>query len=268
MERYTRAALQKRVSAAEEPPRPPRWPMLGGVWTFPFYLNTLGPWMFISFGLMLTAWVILLWLGPGMILGTMSARLFGLPACLLGALTFGYAFSCCLVVIEQTSNGWDSIDVSVGMEWKEWIWNLGRVTALLLQAAVVGYALQLLSLSETWLPMAWGTFAAFPLVLLGALASDGAWAPLAVATVLRSLIPLSWAWALFYLQTAAVAWGWTVLTVAGLEQSPGLTPLYAAPLLAAAILIYARLAGRLAGYIAEATTYFSTEGEEDDDDDE
>ena len=48
--------------------------------------------------------------------------------------------------------------------------------------------------------------------------------------------------------------GWTWLTVTGLDgDSPWLTPLYCAPLLALIILIYARLAGRLAGFLGAST---------------
>ncbi|MGD0383748.1 MAG: hypothetical protein ABSA77_09515, partial [Thermoguttaceae bacterium] len=46
VERHIRAAQQKRVSAAEELPPPPRWPMLSGIFLYPFYLSALGSWMF------------------------------------------------------------------------------------------------------------------------------------------------------------------------------------------------------------------------------
>jgi hypothetical protein len=264
--KYLRMAEEKRPGAAEEPPEPPRWPMLSGILTFPFYLNTLAAWMYISFGLMVTGWLLMVWIAPrlGLILGAMSVRLFGLPTCLMGSLTFGYVATCCLMIIEQTSQGWDSVDVSPGMEWKEWLWNLAHLIALGLQAAVVGFAVQILSNSDSWLPMVVGTFAAFPLVLLGALAAEGAWVPLAIATVLRSLVALWWAWGLFYLQTAALAVGWVLLTKAGLAESPWVVPLYAGPLLAAIILIYARLAGRLAGCIAVESAKHLSEGDDDE----
>jgi hypothetical protein len=108
-----------------------------------------------------------------------------------------------------------------------------------------------------------GTFLAFPLVLLGALASDEAWVPLAIKTVLWSFAPLWWAWVLFYVETAVMAWAWTWLTLAGLREEPWLTPLYAAPLLAAILLIDARLAGRLAGCIVRETSKINDEGDDD-----
>jgi hypothetical protein len=268
VDKYLRMAEEKRPGAAEEPPPLPRWPMLSGNLTFPFYLNTLAAWIYISFGLMVAGWLLMAWLGPALILGGLSARLFGLPTCLMASLTFGYASSCCLTIIEQTSQGWNSIEVSPGLDWKEWIWNFTRLIVAGLQAGVVGLAVSVLSNSDSWLPGVAGTFAAFPLILLASLAAD-AWVPLAIRPVLHSLVDLWWAWGLFYLQTAALAAGWFWLTKAGLEESlgvlPGAVPLFSAPLLALIILIYARLAGRLAGCIAEASTTDLTEGDDDED---
>jgi hypothetical protein len=254
VQKHLEAAQQKRVSAADEPPPPPRWPMLSGIFTFPFYLNTLGPWMFISLGLMVFGWLFMFWLEYGDVMGATTAYYLGLPALAAGILVSGYAASCCFNIIEKTANGWDTFEVSPGNEWKEWIWSFLHLTVLASQAGVVGYALQLVCSSDSWLPMAAGTLAVFPLVLLGALAAGGAWAPMAILTILRSLF-LTWrAWALFYLETGTMIVAWTLLTRAGLVgETSWLTPLFAGPLLAAILLIYARLTGRLAGCIAAAT---------------
>jgi hypothetical protein len=258
VERYARTGECKMLSAAEEPPPPPQWPMFTGVLTFPWRLSVLSAWMFISIGLMLTAWLVMFWFGPGAVLGGMSARLFGPPACMTCVLTFGYAWTCCLTIIEETSNGWDRIEVEPSLEWKEWVLNVGRITALTLQAGLVGAAAQGLMQTESWGPLVVGTFAAFPLVLLGALASGEAWVPVGIKTVLWSVRPLWWAWGLFYVETGVLAWGWTLLTAAGLREEPWLTPLYSGPLLSAVMLIYARLLGRLAGCIVRKTSQPST----------
>jgi hypothetical protein len=164
------------------------------------------------------------------------------------------------VIIEGTSYG-HSFEVAPSLDWKEWGWNLAHITALGAEAGIVGVAVQQIGLSDSWIPTAVGTFVAFPFVLLGALAADGAWAPLAIVTVLRTFVPLLRAWGLFYLQTGIMAVAWTALTWAGLDgPAPWLTPVYAGPLLAALLLIYARLIGRLAARIMAAT-----ESPEDDD---
>jgi hypothetical protein len=265
VEKHLRAAEQKLDETAVETPQPPHWPMLGGVWTFPFYLSTLGPWIYISFGLMLTGWSLMAWIATAGF-GMWSARFFGAPTIFFGVLTFGYAFFSCLAIMEQTSHDVDSVEIPEGLEWKEWTWEFAHLAALLLQAALFGLAVQLAIEPDAWSYLVCGTLVAFPLVLLGSLAADGAWTPLAIATVLRSFVPVGWAWGLFYLQTGALAGIWYLLVVAGLKRAPWLVPLYASPLLAAAILIYARLAGRLAGCIAAKVTNFSTEGDDDDED--
>ena len=189
----------------------------------------------------------------------------GLPALTAGTLTLGYAVSCCLIIIEDTSLGYDAFEITVELDWKGWVVNLLRFVALGLQAGLVGALLQFVSPSQSWTWAAAGTFAALPFVLLGALAAEGAWIPVAIPTVLRSFAHIWWAWGLFFLETTPMAVVWTSITRAGLRsESPWLTPLYAAPLLAALILVYARLLGRLAGYIAKTTSESSAEGDHDE----
>jgi hypothetical protein len=266
VEKHMQAVDQKRVSAAEELPPPPQWPMLSGILTFPFYLNTLNAWMFITLGLMFSSWMFMFWLQFGAMMGAQSARLLGMPTILAGVLTFGYVATCCLTIIEDTSNGWDTIEVSPDLEWKEWIWNFTHIATLVLEAAMVGYAVQLISNSDSWMPMVVTTYLVFPMVLLGALAADGAWVPMAIGIVLRSLFLVWWAWGLFFLEITPMAVVWTVLTQKELAgETPWLVPLYSAPILAVIILIYARLIGRLAGCIADKTATFSIEGDDDED---
>ncbi|MGA2796213.1 MAG: hypothetical protein ABSE63_01410 [Thermoguttaceae bacterium] len=265
VEKAMRAVEEKHIAAAKEPtPRPPRWPMLSGIFLYPFYLSTLGSWMFISAGLMVFGWLLMFWIEYGA-MDTSTAYYLGLPTCTAGVLAFGYAASCLFSIIEGTSNGWDSFEVSPGIEWKEWIWSFLHISALLAQAGVVGYALELVCSTDSWLPMAVGTLAVFPLVLLGALAADGAWAPLAIGKTLQSLFLAGWAWGLFYLETTPMIAGWTWLVKTQLAgQGAWLAPLYAGPLLATIILIYARLIGRLAGCISAATAKLLDEGDDDE----
>jgi hypothetical protein len=265
VEKALQASQQKRVSVAAELPTPPRWPMLSGVFLFPFYLGMLSSWMFISGGLMLFGWLFMFWIEYGAVGGTATVYYLGLPTFTVGVLTFGYAASCSFSIIEATSNGWNSFEVSPAVEWKEWFWTFLHMTALLAQAGMVGYALELVCATDSWMPMAVGTLAVFPLVLLGALAADGAWVPLAIGKTLQSYFLVSGSWILFYLETTPMLAGWALLVkdqIAG--QGPWLVPLYAGPLLATIILIYARLVGRLAGCISTASTKLLDEGDDDE----
>ena len=254
-EKYVRAAEKKLVSAAAKPPAPPRWPMLQGIWLFPFYLSTLGAWMTLSVGFMAFGWLFMFWLEYGAIGGGQTAYYVGLPALATGLLTLSYVSACSLIIIEQTSNGWNAVEIKMGIDWKDWFWDFLHILALALQAGMVGYLVQVLSRSDSYYPMAIVTLALFPLVLLGALAAEGAWAPVAILTVFRSFLQVPGSWGLFYWQTTALIGCWVFITLEGIDSpDPWVTPLYTAPLLAVVVLIYARLLGRLAGCIAKATS--------------
>lgn len=251
--RYMERATVPRVSQALSLPAAPRWPMVQGVFTFPWYLQTLAAWMGISFGLIVFGELLMFLWGPGARMGLMGVRLFGPPAALAGVLAFSYAAACFLNVIEETSYGWNVIETWPEMNWKEWVWSLAYVIGLASQAALVGIPLRLIPGLHPWLPVAVGTLAAFPLVLLGALAADSAWVPLSILTVLRSLKTHWRAWCFFYLVTGAMAAGWWILTTVHLSRLRWWVPVYSGPLLATVLLIYARLLGRLALGIAKAT---------------
>ena len=267
IDRTLSAAKQKLIDNREEPPPSPPWPMLSGILSFSFVLNVMGPWMFTSLGLVVTGWLTMFWIVYGAIGGGMVATRIGMLVCGAALATLSYAFSCSLNIMEDTSNGADTFEVPIVIEWREWIWNFGRIAVLALQAGLFGQAVQWIvgPGSSLSLPFAIGTLAAFPFVLLGALAADGAWAPLAIMTVVRSAPRLWWAWGIFYLETIPAAVGWAWLTAAGLASDTAWqTPLYSAPLLAAIIFIYARLIGRIAECIAWSTAEPENEREEDD----
>ncbi|NLE39619.1 MAG: hypothetical protein GX621_16490 [Pirellulaceae bacterium] len=225
--------------------------MISGVFTFPFYLTTLGPWLYISMGLLITAMLLMFWLGPGMVLGLSSARLIGLPTCAAALLTFSYAAACCLTIVEDTFNGWDVVEEWPDLEWKEWVWSFTCMVTLTLQALLVGLVAELaFGAAVPWLfPI--GTLIAFPFIVLGSLGAE-AWVPMAIGRCLLSLRRLWWAWALFYLETTPLIVGWFILSAVGLVRLlPFTVPFFSAPLLAFVVLVYARLLGRLARLIRE-----------------
>jgi hypothetical protein len=240
--------------------------MFSGVWTFPFRLNVLSIWVFTSVGFAVTGWLAMFWYAYGTVMGMTTARLLGLPPLATGTLTLAYMATCCLTIVEGTSYGGDSFPVAPLFDWKDWVWNLFHVAAFALEAGVVGYLVHVLFGADSLWPAAMATMAAFPFVALGSLAADGAWAPIAIRTILKSIVPAAGAWGLFFLETLPPIVGWGELTIAGLgSASPWLTPVYTGPLLAAIILIYARLLGRLAGCIETALEKTSNEGDDDED---
>ena len=248
---YVRAKLEHRERRAPPPLRPPRRPMIDGTLIFPFYPCALAPWMVITGGLVFSGYLLLILWGPAAQLGALGLRTMGPPAYGATMMTLAYAFTACLKMIEETSHGLDSVECEPDLNWKEWFYSFAYVAFLLLQAGAVGMAVKVVALSEPWWPMAAVTLVVFPWVLLGSLAAGGAWAPVAIGDVVRSVPGLWRQWGLFYLQTTAIALVWTLLTVGGLRLAPWVMPLYSAPILGAGLLIYARLVGRLAWCIAQ-----------------
>jgi hypothetical protein len=262
--KHLRVAEEKVARDVKEPDRP-RLSMLSGVFLFPFQLKSLEALIFSTVGLLVGGWLLMFWIAYGAIGGTTTVYYIGVPTCATIITTLGYIATCSLKIIESTAENDESFEIAVGIEWKEWIWNFAHMLVLVLQAGMVGAVMKVLIPIHPWLPMIAATYAVFPIVLLGALAADGAWAPIAIGSVLRSLIPVGWAWALFYLETTVPIVAWCILVGAGLSSySPWLTPLYAAPLLAIYFLFYARLIGRLASCISESTKNQQSEGDDDE----
>jgi hypothetical protein len=88
-------------------------------------------------------------------------------------------------------------------------------------------------------------FLLYPICLLSSMEANSPWLPL-TKPILHSVVTLWWGWLVFYALAAAVLGGWLALIVVGSWLQPFLAGLLGGPVLAAAILIYARLLGRLA----------------------
>jgi hypothetical protein len=88
-------------------------------------------------------------------------------------------------------------------------------------------------------------FVLFPISLLSALEANSIWAPLTLPIV-TSLFRWCWCWLMFYTLTALIAAGLVAAVVYAGESGTDWLLLLLGPLVAAAILIYFRLLGRLA----------------------
>ena len=249
VERLMQKAVEPRITTAESPPPPPKWPMLSGVFTFPWYTQTVGYWAVMSMGLAITFLMFVVMWGATGVLGMVAVRAFGIPAAGLFAMTMAYASSCCLKVVEETAHGWDSFDIEVGADWKEWMWDYTYMLFLFSQAAVVGLVVWLFT--SSLLASVVTTLVVFPVFLLSALTAGSTWLPMALGQVLRTMGSRWRQWCFFYLAVAAIAVGWAAVTNAVLFESPWLAPFVSGPLLATAMLIGARLLGRLALCIGE-----------------
>jgi hypothetical protein len=234
------------IETAEPLPEPPRLPFFTGVFEFPFYLRSLAAWAMVSIGLTISALGIVLCIYLTDRVGAVAVRCFGVPVLLITTFSLSYAAACFMEVVEVTSHGYDKVvDWPAGL-WREWFWTFLSIGwAWGLAAAAGGVVGKLTGLGVAPGLLA-GVYLLFPIFFVSSLEAGSAMVLIAWA-ILRGFKSVWWAWGLFYLETAVLMAAWLVPTVLALQHlhQPFLTVLIAMPALAAGILIYARLLGRL-----------------------
>jgi hypothetical protein len=250
-------AMSERNLPPEEPARPkpnrrdgdPPPPALAffiGVFSVPFYRMVLPGLLMTSLALCVSGTMAIFLLDQGFKVGMVAARPFGMGIFFFGILSLGYTFAVCRTIIENTSEGIEGIDEAPEFDWRGWALSFMFGGLVLAEAAAVGYLVQLLSFTGLQVIAPLVAFFVLPVMVLSAIHNDSPVVPIALP-VLRSMASVWWAWCLFYLETGVMLLFWAGLVVAGIVlRHPYLTVFYAAPLLAAVVLIYARLLGRLA----------------------
>jgi hypothetical protein len=176
-----------------------------------------------------------------------AAAFFMLPIIWITFMTFSYAAACGLCVLESTAGGLDRIESWPDPNWKEWMAHLMYVGWIGAIPLAVSYGLAVLGtfqgISKVWtLPIAF--FVIYPISLMSALEANSIWVPLTLS-ILGSLIRWWWCWLLFYLLSGLMAWGIGAAAVFAVYESHDVFVVGLGPLVAAAVLIYFRLLGRL-----------------------
>jgi DNA-directed RNA polymerase subunit RPC12/RpoP len=239
----------------EEIPEPPAWTFFSGVFDFPWRPDTISRWVWMSLGLLvvglLGAYVESLAVAAfteGDRAKGITLVFFLLPLIWLTFWTFSYTAACCIPVIMDTGNGNDRISAWPEANWREWMLQLMHVGFVVLVVEMVAMAVGRGTaglFGSVWPGNLLMFFVVFPIVLLSSLEADSPWVPLS-GPIMKSLVSHWWAWGVFYALAGALGAIWLGLFLAGVAWSPYLTMLVAAPLLAAMLLIDARLLGRVA----------------------
>jgi len=237
------------VRIAEIDP-PPRWTFFSGVFQLPFRGQALPRWALLSAGFTLLCLIGALahWLAQGDPTRlVVRLVLLGLPSLWIALLSASYGAALALAIIEGTAAGNDRLHAWPEPNWREWLIPLIAAAWIAALCASLGYGLgRLLELAG--LPAVWSMAACsvvlFPAAVLCALESGQVLLPFSVP-VLRSIPRWWWAWGLFEVLGAMVLClpavvGWLLFDVSRLAAA-----LAAGPLLAACLMIYARLLGRL-----------------------
>jgi len=244
------------ISLVHVLPDPPRWPLLSGILSFPFYSGVRVRWFALSAGLLVV--LLLGWGAYGGGMGSVAgfsgfgAGILGLvlmgAAVLVGMIWTVVAWGCLLTVIVDTAAGADRIENWPEAVFLDWACDaFFVVNSLALSTAValgIDLMLQAAGLSDPP-TLAAGMFVLFPIVLLSMLETDSPLKPLSVP-VWCSLWRNAGAWLVFYLETALLTASIGVLLSLSFHVSIVVGLPVAAVLLVGASMIYARLLGRLA----------------------
>lgn len=233
---------------ADPLPPPPQYPFLSGVFSFPWSRGALPPWLLMSIGLALVSLyagiIIPGMLGSGGNAGALAAGFLVLSGVWVFFLTMTYTAACFLGVVEDTAAGLDNIEWP-DANWREWFWTLWPPAYLFVLAALPGLLLGSI-VPGYRLAMTLATaFILFPIAQLSALEAGMPFIPYS-PPVVRTLKSHTSAWLKFYAISLAMCAVLTMACSGAYIFARGIEPMIEGPLLAAGVLIYGRLLGRLA----------------------
>jgi hypothetical protein len=234
----------------EPPPPIPTWTFFTSVFSLPWHQEVLSRWIYMSIGcclIGLTCAAIHWLVAEGFII---AIPFFALPVVWLVLLTGSFAVSSSTTVIEDTASGNDVIHNWNDGGWKDRMWDTFGPAFLAVVTWTASYfvgKITAVAAGEGWFWPVSGTvlFVLFPIVLLSALQAGSYRVPLTLP-VLKSLIRKTWAWGLFYGLTGLIAAAYVATVRYGLSRGFWFTTLIlTGPLVSTAMLISARLLGRL-----------------------
>lgn len=228
---------------ATEIPPPPDLPMITGVFTFPFYWQSLIVWALLAIGLTVCALGFLAAYVIAMI-SLQGGISFGFAVFLVFMLVASFSSACFMLVIEQTAQGSDAVEQWPSGLWRDWFWTLPTTVGLLVPPAVLIDLLRREMGLHSWLPLLPLVFLVYPFMLASALDNGS---PLSAFSknVLRSLKSVWWAWAIVIGVSAVMTVAWAAAFVWAFPYQPWGTILVMVPLLPGMLLLYARMMGRL-----------------------
>lgn len=248
------------IATWEPPPPPPKFPFVVGVVNFPFYLKTMPVWLFLSM-----SWIAgflslmgALWLaenGDPMIV----ARFIMPVVCLIFFATGAFTAACMVATLEHTASGYDVVDEWPRGEFREWLVMFGTLFMPLVAAMLAATAVKWITPGGLWLPGLVLAFLTYPIFALSAF-DNGSMMAVISGQILRSLGVVWWAWGLLYVVSGVLLVPVLAIPALLFTEEPWLTALLTGPLLAAWLLIYARLLGRVAWCYSERVG----DGKEDD----
>ena len=224
---------------------------MSGVIRFPWYLQSLGPWVFSSIGIALSLFVVVLtiWLADNGMESVAIAMRLSIGWVIILALS--YVSGCFLAIIEGTAGGYDEIVDWPKGDWRDYFFSLGYpLSALVLAGLVASGAYCVAPWQTPIVPLVAG-FVAHPFFLLSAM-ENASVVGFVSRPILRSFVDVWWGWLVMYAISGAILVGWLVWAMDYFPEAPFFTAGVSGPILATFLFLYARLLGRLAWWRQKA----------------
>lgn len=230
-------------------PDPPRWTFFSGVFTFPWRGVNMVRWVAMSVGMSVT--FVLAWQTAkmlGLFGGLGNEAVMGIPLSMvtvaLALATFALSAVCLVAAIQDTADGHRDPQEESMPELNQWLFTFISVFTLFALAAALGTPLTFIQEIGPAACLVSGVLV-FPILLLSAMEADSFFVPYS-PVVLATLRHYWHGWLAFYLIVGAMLGLWIFAFGALVREAPFAALVLSGPVLAAMLLIYGRLLGRLA----------------------
>jgi hypothetical protein len=246
---YLAVADARGLVRHEVPPEPPKWTFFSGVFTFPWQGVNRVRWVSMSVGMSVT--FVLAWHTAellGLFGGLGGQALMGIPLSMvtiaMALATFSLSAACLVAAVQDTADGHRDPQEASMPEWNQWLFTFIGVFTLWALAAALGTPLSLVPEIGPLACLVSGVLV-FPILLLSAMEADSFFLPYS-PVILATLRDCWRGWLVFYLMVGTMLAAWIFAFGALVREAPFAALILSGPILAAMLLIYGRLLGRLA----------------------
>jgi hypothetical protein len=230
-------------------PDPPKWTFFSGVFTFPWRGVNMVRWVAMSLGMSIT--LVLAWHAAkllGLFGGLGGEALMGIPLCMLtialALATCSLSAVCLVAAIQDTADGHRDPQEGSMPDLNQWLFTFISVFTLFALAAALGTPLSFVKEIGPAACLVSGVLV-FPILLLSAMEADSFFVPYS-PVILATLRHYWHGWLAFYLIVGTMLGSWIFAFDALVREAPFVALILSGPVLAAMLLIYGRLLGRLA----------------------
>jgi predicted RNA-binding Zn-ribbon protein involved in translation (DUF1610 family) len=246
---YLSVADARGLVRHEVAPDPPKWTFFSGVFTFPWRGANIVRWAAMSVGMSMT--FVLAWQTAkmlGLFGGLSPDAVMGIPLSMvtiaLALATFALSAVCLIAAIQDTADGHHDPQEGSMPDLNQWLFTFISVATLFALAAALGTPFSFIPEVGPAACLVSGMLV-FPILLLSAMEADSFFVP--YSPVILATLRYYWhGWLAFYLIVGAMLGLWIFGFDALVSEAPFAVLVLSGPVLAAMLLVYGRLLGRLA----------------------